>query len=163
MMAGRCSSADVSGADLAQRLEAVAEARRWLGTPYCHQASVRGAGADCLGLLRGIWRATLGAEPEVPPPYSADWSEAGRDERLMAAAMRHLVPVVGDAAGEGDVLLFRMRRSAPAKHLGLLVTDGLRQGRMIHAYSGHGVTETHLTAAWLGKLAAVFRFPARGF
>jgi len=152
-----------SGADPAQRRAALAEARRWLGTPYCHQASVRGAGADCLGLLRGVWRATLGVEPEAPPPYSADWSEASRDERLMAAAMRHLVPVGREAAGAGDVLLFRMRRAAPAKHLGLLVTDELGQGRMIHAYSGHGVTETHLTAAWLNRLVAVFRFPARGF
>jgi NlpC/P60 family putative phage cell wall peptidase len=154
-------AAHCSGADLALRRAAVAEARRWLGTPYCHQASVRGAGADCLGLLRGVWRATLGDEPEQPPPYSGDWSEASGDERLMAAAMRHLVPIGREAAGAGDVLLFRMRPAAPAKHLGILVTDRLVQGRMIHAYSGHGVTETHVTAVWLGKLVAVFRFPGR--
>lgn len=152
-----------SGADLALRREAAAEARRWLGTPYCHQASLRGSGADCLGLLRGIWRATLGAEPQQPPPYSADWSEASGDERLMQAAMRHLVPIGRDVAGPGDVLLFRMRPSAPAKHLGLLTSETLEPGRMIHAYSGHGVLETHLAACWLGRLAAVFRFPARGF
>ena len=151
------------GADCALRRAAVAEARRWLGTPYCHQASVRGAGTDCLGLLRGVWRATLGAEPEAPPPYSADWSEASGEERLMQAALRHLVPIEPAEAGAGDVLLFRMRPRAPAKHLGLLVTESLEQGRMIHAYSGHGVSETHLTPAWLGKLAAVFRFPARRY
>lgn len=156
-------AAPCSGADPGLRLAAAAEARRWLGTPYCHQASVRGAGADCLGLLRGVWRATLGAEPEVPPPYSADWSEASGEERLMAAALRHLVPVEGGAAAVGDVLLFRMRHSAPAKHVGLLVTDRLERGCMIHAYSGHGVSETHLTTAWLGKLAGVFRLPARGY
>ncbi|HUF88136.1 MAG TPA: peptidase [Thermohalobaculum sp.] len=154
-------AAPCSDTDLAQRLEAVAEARRWLGTPYCHQASVRGAGADCLGLLRGVWRATLGEEPEAPPPYSADWSEASGEERLMAAATRHLVPIRREAAGIGDVLLFRMRPAAPAKHIGLLVSDTLAPGRMIHAYSGHGVSETHLSAVWLVKLAAAFRFPAR--
>jgi len=37
--------------------EVVAAARAWLGTPYRHRASVRGAGCDCLGLLRGVWRA----------------------------------------------------------------------------------------------------------
>lgn len=156
-------AAPCSAADRGLRLAAAAEARRWLGTPYCHQASVRGGGADCLGLLRGVWRATLGAEPEAPPPYSSDWSEASGEERLMAAAMRHLVAIEREAAGLGDVLLFRMRPSAPAKHLGLLATESLEPGRMIHAYSGHGVSETHLTAAWLGKLAAVFRFPARGY
>ena len=31
----------------------VAAARTWIGTPYEHQASCRGAGTDCLGLLRG--------------------------------------------------------------------------------------------------------------
>jgi len=39
----------------------VTEARRWIGTPYVHQGSLCGAGSDCLGLIRGIYRATLGA------------------------------------------------------------------------------------------------------
>lgn len=156
-MADRCS-----GADLALRRAVVVEARRWIGTPYCHQASLRGAGADCLGLLRGVWRATMGAEPEALPPYSADWSEASGDERLMAAALRHLMPIEPGEAGQGDVLLFRMRVAAPAKHVGLLATEFLAGGRIIHAYSGHGVRETHLIASWLRKLAAAFRFPERG-
>lgn len=141
---------------------AVAEARRWIGTPYCHQASLCGSGADCLGLLRGVWRATIGDEPETPPPYSADWSEASGDERLFAAAMHHLVPVATAEAGIGDILLFRMRDGAPAKHLGLMSSDCPAQMRMIHAYSGHGVCETYLTASWRRKLVATFRFPARG-
>lgn len=156
-MADRCS-----GADRALRCAVVAEARRWIGTPYCHQASVLGAGADCLGLLRGVWREVIGSEPEVPPAYSADWSEASGDERLLQAAIRHLVPVAHENAGEGDVLLFRMRASAPAKHVGLLASETLNGGRVIHAYSGHGVCETHLTDSWQRKLAAVFRFPERG-
>ena len=45
----------------------VAHARAWIGTPYEHQASCRGSGTDCLGLLRGLWRELLGAEPETPP------------------------------------------------------------------------------------------------
>ena len=49
-------------------------ARLWLGTPYVHQASVRGSGSDCLGLIRGVWRDLYGAEPEAPPAYTADWA-----------------------------------------------------------------------------------------
>ena len=79
-----------------------------IGTPYVHQASVRGAGADCLGLVRGVWREILGEEPEVPPPYTADWGETGREELLMAAGLRHMAQVTGGWA-EGQVLLFRMR------------------------------------------------------
>jgi len=43
-------------------------ARSWIGTPYVHQASVKGVGCDCLGLLRGVWRELVGAEPEKMPP-----------------------------------------------------------------------------------------------
>ena len=30
----------------------VKEARRWIGTPYAHQASLIHVGCDCLGLVR---------------------------------------------------------------------------------------------------------------
>ena len=69
----------------------LAIARAWLGTPYLHQASCKGAGADCLGLLRGVWREVVGAEPETVPAYSPDWSEAARREDLAEAAGRWLV------------------------------------------------------------------------
>jgi NlpC/P60 family putative phage cell wall peptidase len=46
----------------------VAEAMDWIGTPYRHQASRKGVGCDCLGLVRGVWRALYGREPEAPGP-----------------------------------------------------------------------------------------------
>lgn len=91
----------------------VALARGWIGTPYLHQASRRGVGADCLGLIRGIWRELYGREPELPPAYSPDWGEIGGREVLMAAAARHLLPVGPDAAlAAGQVLLFRIDRKS---------------------------------------------------
>ena len=72
---------------------AVAEARRWIGTPYLHQASVCGAGTDCLGLLRGVWRAVHGDEPQAVPPYTADWAEPSRSEVLLEAARRWLLEI----------------------------------------------------------------------
>lgn len=130
----------------------VAEARLWLGTPYRHQGAVRGAGCDCLGLIRGIWRAGFGAEPEAVPPYSRDWAEQGGDERLWRAALRHMEPGAGMA---GDVLLFRMRKNAVAKHLG--IQSGA--DRFIHAMSGQGVVESALTPAWRARIVARFSFP----
>jgi NlpC/P60 family putative phage cell wall peptidase len=47
--------------------EVLVRARDWLGTPYRHQASCKGAGTDCLGLLRGIWREIHGQEPRSVP------------------------------------------------------------------------------------------------
>lgn len=140
---------------------AVAAARGWIGTPYVHQASCRGAGADCLGLVRGIWREVVGAEPEVPPAYSMDWSEPQRDERLWAAALRHLRPKALEDAKAGDILLYRMRDGAVAKHLGLAAEVGA-QPSFIHAYSGHGVVESPLSAPWRRRLVARFQFPEEG-
>lgn len=160
--------------DAGDNLQAVAEARRWLGTPYLHQASCRGAGCDCLGLIRGIWRGLFAAEPETPPPYSMDWSEPQGEERLWQAALAHLVAKPLAQAALGDVLLFRMRAGAVAKHLGVqsrLNAQGLVRANtgspsganfgpgFIHAYYGHGVVESALTAPWQRRLVARFCFP----
>ena len=93
----------------AHQMRILAEARSWIGTPYRHQAAAKGAGTDCLGLLRGIWRAIHGSEPEVVPPYTEDWAEPGREEVLRAAADRWLVSKPRVLAAPADVLLFRMR------------------------------------------------------
>ncbi len=127
----------------------VAAARQWIGTPYRHQASLRGAGCDCLGLIRGVWREVHGAEPAPVPPYTPDWSEAGGEERLWAAATRLLPPGRG---GPGDLLLFRMRPNAVAKHLGIQSAPGA----FIHAMSGHGVVESPLSAPWAARIVARF-------
>lgn len=137
----------------------VAAARGWLGTPYLHQASAKGAGTDCLGLVRGIWREVYGTEPETPPPYTSDWSEASGREVLREAAARHLQEIRPDAAEAGDVLLFRMRRTGPAKHLAILSDMRGAEPRMIHAYSGRGVVENSLGPSWRRRVAAAFRFP----
>ena len=137
--------------------EAVEIARSWLGTPYRHQASAKGAGADCLGLIRGVWRGLYGAEPEVAPAYTPDWTEVSRDEKLWRAADRWLNPT--DGAAPGDVLLFRMARTAPAKHLA--IRSAMSPDRIIHAYSGRSVVESPLTGAWRRRIVAAFRFPER--
>jgi NlpC/P60 family putative phage cell wall peptidase len=141
--------------------QVVALARTWIGTPYLHQGSCRGAGADCLGLVRGIWREVRGHEPEQVPPYTADWSELGGEERLLLAARRHLEPVPLMMALPGDVLVLRMSDAGLAKHLGILATDAQGFRTLIHAYSGRGVVESPLTQAWLRRVAGSFRFPRR--
>jgi NlpC/P60 family putative phage cell wall peptidase len=130
----------------------VAEARAWIGTPYAHQASLRGAGADCLGLVRGVWRAVVGDEPERAPAYTPDWAEALGEETLLAAARRHLREVAIGEARAGDVLLFRMGLGAPAKHAAIVSGAD----RIIHAYWGRAVCETRLVPWWRRRIAAAF-------
>jgi len=139
----------------------VAAARGWIGTPYRHQAACRGAGCDCLGLVRGIWREVKGAEPERPPAYSMDWAEPARQEALWQAAARHLRAKALRDEAAGDVILFRMREGGIAKHLGIVAETGAR-ATFIHAYSGHGVVETALSTPWRRRIVARFQFPEEG-
>lgn len=152
---------DRAEADSASGDEVVARARAWIGTPYQHQASCRGAGTDCLGLLRGLWREMLGEEPERAPPYTPDWSEPARSEDLLLAARRHLLSVDLEARRSGDIVVMRMADGAVAKHVGVLARSASGDETLIHAYSGHGVVESSLTPAWRRRIAAAFRFPKR--
>ncbi len=134
----------------------IAAARGWLGTPYHDQASVKGAGCDCLGLARGVWREVVGPEPLPVPPYSRDWGEAGPFEVLADGAGRWMLMAPVAEAGPGALVLFRMRRGAIAKHIGILTSER----SFIHAYEGLGVVEEPLTTAWARRIALAFLFPA---
>lgn len=134
----------------------VLAARDWLGTPYRHQASLKGVGADCLGLVRGVWRSLIGPEPTHVEPYSRDWAEVRDAERLRNAARRYLIEQDLDEIAPGHVVLFRWRRGRPGKHLGIL-TEG---ERFIHAYEHAGVVESPLSDWWRQRMVHAFVFPA---
>jgi NlpC/P60 family putative phage cell wall peptidase len=137
--------------------DVVAAARAFLGTPYRHQASLAGAGCDCLGLLRGVWRALYGAEPLAMPPYRADMRDPLNAGALRAAAERFLQVETGPMAA-GQVVLFRLGHLAEPRHCGILVTPE----RFIHAQERLGVVEANLTEAWARRVSGRFRFPPRG-
>lgn len=132
----------------------VAEARSWLGTPYRHQASLKGVGCDCLGLVRGVFRALYGDEPERVPPYAPDWAEAASDEPLAQAAARHLAVVGKNAFDVGDVVLFRWRAGLAAKHAAIVTAPAT----IIHAHDGAVVAEIAMSPWWRRRLAFAFRF-----
>ena len=133
----------------------VAEARRWIGTPYVDQQTVRAAGCDCLGLVRGVWRSVVGPEPTEVPPYTRDWGETGPVEVMMAGALEWMVQVPLPEAGAGAVVRFRMRSGATAKHCGILTGNGT----MVHARERLGVIEEPYTETWQRRAVAAFQFP----
>ncbi|MDZ7629686.1 MAG: NlpC/P60 family protein [Parvularculaceae bacterium] len=139
------------------RARVVAVARGWLGTPYVHQASARGQGTDCLGLIRGVYAELHGQEPEAPPPYTPDWNETrSAEEPLLSAARRHLAEAV--ACGRvkpAQVLIFRVVTTGPAKHCGIAAGED----HFIHAYAGRTVVESWLSRWWVERIAGVFDFP----
>ena len=129
----------------------------WLGTPYHHQASAKGVGCDCLGLVRGVYAELYGRPAAAPPPYSRDLAEASRRETLLEAAREHLAEVwFKDAARPGDVVVFRLRAGAVAKHCAIISGAS----RMIHAFESGPVCEVHFTLWWQRRVAALFRFPS---
>jgi NlpC/P60 family putative phage cell wall peptidase len=138
---------------MAPETDIVALARLWVGTPYRHRASALGAGCDCLGLLRGIWRSVHGAEPVALPPYRASLRDPGNEGALEAAAMALLVPA-GPELASGDVLLFRLNRAAHARHCGIATGDG----HFIHAQEGLGVVEMALSDGWAKRIVLRRRF-----
>ena len=139
-----------------QQNELVGISRSWIGTKYHHQASVKGVGCDCLGLIRGVYREFYGREPVKPPPYSKAWGDTDGRELMLEAAHEHLIYIGGRSSYliPGDVLIFRMKRRSVAKHAGIFVGNN----RMIHAFESAPTCEVELQRGWRIRIAAVFQF-----
>lgn len=88
---------------MANRSQIIAAGRRWLGTPYHHEARVFGAGVDCAQLLYAVYVEDCGI---VPPfdieRYPSDWMMHRGEERFLAYLQAHAdrvdVPLPGDVA-----------------------------------------------------------------
>ena len=132
----------------------VTAARRWIGTPYRHQAATLGAGCDCLGLLRGVWRGLYGREPPALPPYRADWRDLSQAATLLGLAERWLRPAP-PVLEAGQVVLFQLNGLALPKHCAILVGPD----RFVHAQERLGVVEVNLSDAWRRRIARSFTFP----
>lgn len=136
----------------------VQAARGFIGTPYQHQASLKGVGCDCLGLIRGVWRQVYGTDAEDPGAYDLSRFRANGPETLLDAARRHLIERPDRNFGAGDVLMFRLHPMRPVQHCGIAVSAIA----MIHAHDGACVCEVPIEA-WLKRLAFVFSFPTIGY
>jgi NlpC/P60 family putative phage cell wall peptidase len=135
-----------------KREHIIAEAASWIGTPYHHQASLKGVGADCLGLVRGLWRALYGPEPAPVPPYGQDAGDGG--EALLEGLRAHLAEGALEPV-PGDLLLFRLRENWPARHCAVLLASDC----FVHAVSGRSVAGAAFGAWWRRRLVAHFAFP----
>jgi hypothetical protein len=128
----------------------IAEARRWLGTPWRHQGRTR-AGVDCAGLVVMVAR-TLGL---------ADYDAAGYSRRASGFDfVRHFQAAMESVrvaeAMPGDVLVFA--DGAYPCHCGFL---SLWQDHphLIHAHvSRRQVVEEPYIGEWPGSVRFAFRF-----
>jgi NlpC/P60 family putative phage cell wall peptidase len=137
----------------------VAQARTWLGTPFHHQARLKGKGCDCLGLIVGVVDELdlkdrngmkLAEYDEVT--YSKEPDGAYLIQKLTGL----LDEVPAAEARAGDLALFRIRENP--QHLAIL-TDYEGGLGMIHSFApSRRVVEHRLDDEWKSKIIKVFRW-----
>lgn len=105
----------------------VAEAREWIGTKFHAQASVKGVGCDCKGLVWGVARELGLPEANTFHAQVADYDLTKKDfgAPLKAGMAEVFVPV--DEMIPGDVLLLTVH--GKPGHLAIVTENG----RAIHA------------------------------
>lgn len=95
--------------DMERSENILAEARRWLGTPYHHHARVHQAGVDCAQLLYAVYVESLGLVPlfEIDD-YPADWMMHRSEERFLSYILDHAEEV--STPMPGDIAMFKWGR-----------------------------------------------------
>ncbi len=137
------------------REEIVAEAKSWVGTPYLHQASLKGVACDCIGLIRGVYSRFVPDAVTVPLNYPSTWYLFRAEELLYTEIKPYLVEIASDEAKAGDILLFGFGKG-PAAHCGIKNSDSM----FIHSWMDVGkVVETRLDDFWTSKIRFAFQIP----
>jgi len=132
----------------------VAETREWIGTPWQHQASLKGIACDCVGLVRGVYTEVTGRPVECSTDYYRI-PISGRETRLVEELSKYANEVPLESRQPGDVLLFSFLSQA-SNHVG--IDSG--NGQFIHAWLDVNRTvEMPLSDEWLRSLRHVFRIP----
>ncbi len=112
----------------AQRAAVVAEARRWLGTPYHDNGDIRGAGVDCGMLIVRVF-VDLGLVPPFDPrPYPPDWMMHNDEEKYLGWIKANCVEV--ETPQPGDIVIFRYGRVY--SHGGVIT--GLNPVTLVHSW-----------------------------
>lgn len=143
------------------RFDVVRVARGWLRTPFNHQASVKGVGCDCIGLVAGV-------AAELGMPDAARWLADVRrrsytaepDEKmLLEAASEYLVEIPFHQLRMADIPLMRVRGGVKAQHFGILSSDNPRY--LIHAYAqSREVVENVFDGEWAARAVRAYRYRA---
>ena len=135
------------------RADVVNAARGWLGTRWHHQASLRGVGADCIGLIVGVARE-LGIPEAAQFDASQEIRGYGRQpdpEMLLRACDELLAPCEHPVAG--DILLFRF--ASEPQHFGIMSASDY----FIHAYAqGRKVVENRINDMWRARIVGAYAY-----
>lgn len=111
----------------------VAEARSWIGTPFRHQAQLKGKGCDCKGFVTGVATALGLPEAASLPGRTQNYSNLFRGRQLLAGLREALRETKEEQPG--DVLAIIIGTDRDPRHLAFV---SFEPGWIIHAY-GAGV------------------------
>lgn len=125
----------------------VAAARRFVGTPFQHQARLPGVGLDCAGLVVCALREA-GQPVEDLDNYGRIPAQ-GLFERMVERQCARIEPADLQA---GDLILFAFRE-AP-QHIAIYT----EAGTIIHSHQAvHGVVEHDFDASWRARMRGCYR------
>jgi cell wall-associated NlpC family hydrolase len=137
------------------RAQVVECARSYIGTPWHHQARVKGpkGGIDCAGLIICIAEELGLVEKSVETPNYSRYP----DGTLLPTCAKYMHSILSHTARPGDVLLFTF--TTDPEHLGIVAEiDGRRT--VIHSYAqARGVVENDLDELWLSRIRGAYRLP----
>lgn len=132
----------------------IACARTWLGTPYRHQASVKGLGADCVGFLKSAAVEADVITPALAASLPTDYSRQPAGGELRRLMGELLIPVQSHDLRPGDLLLIRFARED--QHVAML-TVVEPEPYVIHC-GRQGVVEHRLDSVWTSRVTRAYRF-----
>ena len=133
------------------RDQIVSEARTWVGTPFHHQARVKGAGVDCVGLAIGVAN-TLGLVVKDMRAYS----RVPLNGMFLKAVTEQTESIAFEDVLPGDMLLFKFNH-VEAQHLAIITQ--INPIHIVHAYSHVAKCVEHeLDQTWRARLVCACRF-----
>jgi cell wall-associated NlpC family hydrolase len=143
----------------ADREDVVAEARRWLRTPFVHQARKAGIGSDCGGLVGGVGVALGLLPPDFWQVFDAEFGGYARTPSkgtLRRICERWLLPA--ETLQPGCVLLMQFK--VEPQHMGIAADYHLGGLSLIHAFEpSHMVTVHRMSDEWRANVIAAYDYP----
>ena len=141
---------------MVSRADAVAEARKWLYTPFKHQGCLKGAGCDCIGLIKGVGMALKLVDYDPASPQAKafnNYSIMPNPRRMREGLATWLVQIPVEDATLADIYFMAWGREP--QHVALITDSGI-----IHSYSrAEKVVEHGFDNLWRSRIVAAYRYP----
>jgi cell wall-associated NlpC family hydrolase len=131
------------------------EAQSWIGTPFAPKAMVKGAGADCVHLVAGIY-LKLGAITEfVPGDYALDEGNHLKSSKVIGWFSNHRdFAAIQAPYLAGDILCFNLAQVG--HHVGMVING--REFVHVFAQPGRFVIISNLSESfYLRHVVAAYR------